>query len=243
MKNREIYAEMRCIPPVVLRADGRNFKNTLSGLGFEKPYDITFARAMADTAELFIKKSGLSPLFAYTFSDEISFLFTDLPFDGRVEKIDSVVASFLGSALTIKLRLEAPIAFDSRLVALQKEEISEYFHWRQLEAWRNFVSSWGYYALRNEGVGKDEAARYLKGKKEWEIHEMLFERGINLAALPSWQRRGIIISKDECEISGFNPIYGREVKSMRRKITQNWEIPKFKSEEGITLLEKLINRN
>ncbi|MDM7918492.1 MAG: tRNA(His) guanylyltransferase Thg1 family protein [Methanosarcina sp.] len=243
MKNREIYAEMRCIPPVVLRADGRNFKNTLSGLGFEKPYDITFARAMADTAELFIKKSGLNPLFAYTFSDEISFLFTELPFDGRVEKIDSVVASFLGSALTIKLRLEAPIAFDSRLVALQKEEISEYFHWRQLEAWRNFVSSWGYYALRNEGVGKDEAARYLKGKKEWEIHEMLFERGINLAALPSWQRRGIIISKDECEISGFNPIYGREVKSMRRKITQNWEIPKFKSEEGITLLEKLINRN
>lgn len=243
MKNREIYAEMRCIPPVVLRADGRNFKNTLSGLGFEKPYDITFARAMADTAELFIKKSGLSPLFAYTFSDEISFLFADLPFDGRVEKIDSVVASFLGSALTIKLRLEAPIAFDSRVVALQKEEISEYFHWRQQEAWRNFVSSWGYYALRNEGVGKDEAARYLKGKKEWEIHEMLFERGINLAALPSWQRRGIIISKEECEISGFNPIYGREVKSMRRKITQNWEIPKFKSEEGITLLEKLINRN
>lgn len=57
MKNREIYAEMRCIPPVVLRADGRNFKNTLSGLGFEKPYDIIFARAMADTAELFIKKA------------------------------------------------------------------------------------------------------------------------------------------------------------------------------------------
>jgi tRNA(His) 5'-end guanylyltransferase len=243
MKNREIYAEMRCIPPVVLRADGRNFKNTLSGLGFEKPYDTTFARAMADTAELFIKKSGLSPYFAYTFSDEITFLFTDLPFDGRVEKIDSVVASFLGSALTIKLRLEAPIAFDSRLVALQKEEISEYFHWRQLEAWRNFVASWGYYSLRNEGMGKDEAGKFLKGKKEWEIHEMLFERGINLAALPAWQRRGIIISKEECEISGFNPVYGKEVKSMRRRITQNWEIPKFKSEEGITFLEKLINRN
>ncbi|MDI9394057.1 MAG: hypothetical protein QM426_00940 [Euryarchaeota archaeon] len=93
------------------------------------------------------------------------FSFSKLPFDGRVEKIDSVVASFLGSALTIKLRLEAPIAFDSRLIALQKEEISEYFHWRQLEAWRNFIASWGYYALRNEGAEKDEAAKYLKGKK------------------------------------------------------------------------------
>lgn len=243
MKNQEIYAEMRCIPPVVLRADGRNFKNTLSDLGFEKPYDETFVRAMADTAELFIKKSGLSPLFAYTFSDEISFLLTDLPFDGRVEKIDSVAASFLGSALTIKLQLEAPIAFDSRLVALQKEDIPEYFHWRQLEAWRNFVAAWGYYALRNEGIGKNEAAKRLKGKKEWEIHEMLFEKGINLAALPAWQRRGIVISKKECEISGLDPRSGKEVKSLRRKIIQNWEIPKFKSEEGIVFLEKLINRN
>lgn len=243
MKKREIYAEMRCIPPVVLRADGRNFKNTLSGLGFEKPYDRTFARAMADTAELFIKKSGLSPLFAYTFSDEVSFLFTDLPFDGRVEKIDSIAASFLGSDLTIKLRLETPIAFDSRLISLQKEEIPEYFHWRQLEAWRNFVASWGYYALRNEGIGRNEAAKLLKGKKEWEIHEMLFRKGINLATLPAWQRRGIIVSKEEFEISGFNPVSGKEEKSLRRKIIQDWEIPKFRSEEGITYLEKLINRN
>ena len=187
MKNREIFAEMRCVPPVVVRADGRNFKNLLSGLGFKKPYDQTFARAMADTAELFIKKSGLSPLFAYTFSDEISFLFIELSFEGRVEKIDSIVASFLGSALSINLRLEDPVAFDSRIVTLQKEEIPAYFHLRQLEAWRNFVTSWGYYTLIDKGIDKDEASKYLKGKKEWEIHEMLFERGINLATLPAWR--------------------------------------------------------
>jgi len=243
MKDREIYAEMRCIPPVVLRADGRNFKNTLSGLGFKKPYDQIFARAMADTAELFIKKSGLSPLVAYTFSDEISFLFMELPFEGRVEKIDSVVASFLGSALTINLQLEKPVAFDSRIVVLQKEEIPAYFHWRQLEAWRNFVAAWGYYTLRNEGIDKIEASKYLKGKKEWEIHEMLFERGINLATLPAWQRRGVIILKEEYEISGFNPVLGKEVKSLRTRVIQNWEIPNFKSEEGMAFLQKLINRN
>ena len=243
MKNREIFAELRCIPPVVVRADGRNFKNMLSGLGFKKPYDQTFARAMADTTELFIKKSGLSPLFAYTFSDEISFLFIDLSFEGRVEKIDSIVASFLGSALTINLRLEEPVAFDSRIVALQKEEIPAYFYLRQLEAWRNFVTSWGYYTLIDEGIDKDEALKHLKGKKEWEIHEMLFERGINLATLPAWQRRGIIVSTQEYEISGFNPLIGKETKSLRRKVTQNWDVPKFKSKEGIALLEKLINRN
>jgi len=243
MKDREIYAEMRCIPPVIVRADGRNFKNTLSALGLRKPYDQTFARVMADTVELFIKKSGLSPLFAYTFSDEISFLFMELPFEGRVEKIDSIVASFLGSAFTINLQLEKPVAFDSRIVVLQKEEIPTYFHWRQLEAWRNFVAAWGYYTLRNEGMDKAEASKYLKGKKEWEIHEMLFERGINLATLPAWQRRGVTIFKEEYEISGFNPVLGKETKSLRRKVTQNWEIPNFKSEEGMAFLQKLINRN
>ena len=243
MKNREIFAEMRCIPPVVVRADGRNFKNILSRLGFKKPYDQTFARAMADTAKLLIKKSGLSPLFAYTFSDEISFLFMELSFEGRVEKIDSIMASFLSSALTISLQLEEPVAFDSRIITLQKEEIPAYFHWRQLEAWRNFVASWGYYTLINEGMDKDEASGYLKGKKEWEIHEMLFERGINLAKLPAWQRNGIMIYAREYEVSGFNPILDKEVKSERRKVTQNWEIPIFKSKEGTLLLEKLINRN
>jgi len=243
MKDREIYAEMRCIPPVVVRADGRNFKNTLRDLGFGKPYDQTFARAMADTAELFIKKSGLSPLFAYTFSDEVSFLFMELPFEGRIEKIDSVTASFLGSALTINLQLEKPVAFDSRIVVLQKEEIPAYFHWRQLEAWRNFVAAWGYYTLRDEGISKVEASKCLRGKKEWEIHEMLFERGINLATLPAWQRRGVIISKEEYEISGFNPVLDKETKSLRRRVIQNWEIPNFKSEEGMAFLQKLINRN
>jgi tRNA(His) guanylyltransferase len=56
MRNREIYAEMRCIPPVVVRADGRNFKNTLSGLRFKNPYDKAFVRAIADTAELLLRK-------------------------------------------------------------------------------------------------------------------------------------------------------------------------------------------
>ncbi len=56
MKNREIYAEMHCVSPVIVRADGRDFKNMLLNLDIKKPYDERFARPMADTAELFIKK-------------------------------------------------------------------------------------------------------------------------------------------------------------------------------------------
>ncbi|HWQ45031.1 MAG TPA: hypothetical protein VN373_05120 [Methanosarcina barkeri] len=56
----------------------------------------------------------------------------ELSFKGRLEKIDSIVASFLGSVLTINLRLKKLVAFDSRIVALQREDIPAYFHWRRL---------------------------------------------------------------------------------------------------------------
>ena len=53
----EIFAEMRCILPVVVRTDGRIFKNKLLRLGFKKLYDPNFTRAMANTAILFIRKA------------------------------------------------------------------------------------------------------------------------------------------------------------------------------------------
>lgn len=243
MKDREIYAGMRCLPPMIVRVDGRNFKNVLLHLNMKKPYDEGFARAMADAAELFIKKSGLSPAFAYTFSDEVNLLFLDAPFEGRVEKINSVIPGFISSALTINLKVKEPLSFDSRIVPLQKDEILEYMHWRQLEAWKNCVASYGYYVLRAEGMDKGQASKFLKRKKERDIHELLFERRINLAELPSWQRRGILISRKDYEVSGYNPILGKPIKSLRTKVIQNWEIPKFKSEEGKEFLDIFINKN
>lgn len=53
MKRREIYSDLRCIPPVVVRIDGRNFKNALSRIGFEKPYDKRFTSAIVEAIEAF----------------------------------------------------------------------------------------------------------------------------------------------------------------------------------------------
>lgn len=50
---------------------------------------------------------------------------------------------------------------------------------------------------------------------------MLFERGIDLVTLPAWQRREIIIYTEKYEISGFNPVLGKEMKYLRRKVIQN----------------------
>ncbi len=241
MKRREIYADLRCAPPVIIRVDGRNFKNTLSRLNFEKPYDKRFASAMADAVELFFKKSGMSPVIAYTFSDEINFLFSDTSFNERVEKLDSIIPSYISSALTMQLDPDEPISFDSRIVPLNSDQIIEYLVWRQREAWRNCISSYGYYTLRSEGLSEVEAAAQMKGKKAASVHELLFERGINLTKTPAWQRRGIVIHKEEYEISGFNPMENVETGSMRTRVVQNWDIPIFNSDEGNTFLNDHIN--
>ena len=241
MKRREIYADLRCAPPVIIRVDGRNFKNTLSRLDFEKPYDKRFASAMADSVELFFKKSGMSPVFAYTFSDEINFLFTDTSFNERVEKLDSIIPSYISSALSILLDLDEPISFDSRIVPLNSDQIIEYLIWRQREAWRNCVSSYGYYTLRSEGLSESEAAAQMKGKKATDVHELLYGRGINLAKTHAWQRRGILVHKEEYEITGFDPVKNVETESLRTRVVQNWDVPIFNSDEGNAFLNGYIN--
>jgi hypothetical protein len=51
----------------------------------------TVSRAMADTVELFMKKTGLTPLFVYIFSDEINFLF--MGFQTRTSLLFSLEAA------------------------------------------------------------------------------------------------------------------------------------------------------
>ncbi len=94
-RSREIYAGIKAIPPLIVRADGRGFKRVLSDK-FEKPYDERFARGMAKAVEIFFENSGFVPKLAYTFSDEISFFFVHVPYEGRIEKLDSVIAGFFG---------------------------------------------------------------------------------------------------------------------------------------------------
>ncbi|MBN2110563.1 MAG: tRNA 5'-guanylyltransferase [Methanosarcinaceae archaeon] len=239
MKGREIYSDLRCVPPVIVRLDGRNFKSALFRMELEKPYDIRFASAMADAVELLFRDSGLSPVFAYIFSDEISFFFQELAFEGRIEKIDSVVPSFISSALTMLLEPEEPLSFDSRIIPVHRQIVADYLIWRQAEAWRNCVNSHAYYTLLSGGMKEEEAATFLRKKGTSDLHELLFSRGTNIARVPAWQRRGMMVLKEEYEIEGFNPQLKEKTLSTRRKVVQNWDIPQFSSPEGTRLIEDL----
>jgi tRNA(His) 5'-end guanylyltransferase len=257
---REVYADLRVRGPLVVRADGRGFGKILQKA--DKPHDLGFAMAMARAARTFVEGSGLSPVLAFTFSDEINLLFPAPPFRGRLEKIDSVVAGSLSGHLS--LNLERAVAMDARSIPLCPGEINEYFADRQDEAWRNHVFSSGFYALIDDGLAPREAMGRLRGMKEGEIHEMLFCRGTNLAKSPAWQRRGILIRRiEEAEFGeGLEGMVGREKEmedesgyrdgrvggegegerrvGSRRKIVEDWEPPLFRSEEGRHLIEGTI---
>ncbi len=241
---REVYADLRVRAPLVVRADGRGFGKLLKEA--KKPYDLDFARAMARAARAFVEESGLAPSLAFTFSDEINLLFPKAPFNGRLEKIDSVVAGSLSGLLS--LNLSKAVSMDARSIPLCPEEVGDYFVGRQDEAWRNHVFSYGFYALIDDGLAPDRAMGRLRGMKEAEIHEMLFQRGTNLAKSPAWQRRGILIRREgpmaeeeaEAGEGGEERVGKEKVRGRRKRIAEDWEPPLFRSEEGRSLLDGTI---
>jgi tRNA(His) guanylyltransferase len=202
----------------MIRADGRGFRTLLRNR--RKPYDLEFARSMVAAAVNIFDSSGLSPGLAFVFSDEANLLFLEAPFAGRVEKIDSVIASLLSGALSIDLG--CAVSMDCRVIPICEGEVYEYLGERQDETWRNHVFSYGFYTLVEEGAGREEAMNELRGMRESEIHELVFRRGINLAKTPAWERRGVLIYRKD----------GR--------ITENWDLPLFRSEIGESLLCEII---
>ena len=90
MKEYEVYSPLK-VPKnskIIVRLDGRAFHKLAHDLELDKPYDENFYKVIARVCEDLFKE--FSPLFVYTFSDEISILLDRVPFEGRVEKINSI---------------------------------------------------------------------------------------------------------------------------------------------------------
>lgn len=244
LKNREIFSQIKVASTVIVRIDGRGFGKALRQLQFSKPFDIRFLKGMAESTEAFFRKSGITPSLAYIFSDEINLVFVkDLPFNGRLEKIDSIIPSFFSSALVIALNSPEPLSFDSRIAIIETAEIVMYLNWRQEECWRNLIGSYAYYLLRNDNLTAREATEKLKGMKSDQLHELAWDHGINLAQTPSWQRRGILVYKSNISTSCIDPLTGKETITQKARIIQNWELPLFKNKTGFQLIEGIIQRS
>ena len=240
MENREIFSAITTIPPVVVRLDGRAFHRLSDTLELEKPFDEFFHKAMVTACISLVADSGLNPDFAYTFSDEISLYFTKLPFSGRVEKIDSVAASYAASSLTLALGGVTLLSFDARVVPATPVFAVEYLVNRQAEAWRNHINGYCQQVLIEEGLSAKKAAEQLKGLPAKDLHEMMHSRGFNLATTPAWQRRGTFVYKEITEKEGYNPITKEIVIAERSAVVAEYELPLFTSPEGRVFLEKIL---
>jgi tRNA(His) 5'-end guanylyltransferase len=193
---------------VVVRIDGRAFHRFTRDL--ERPYCRALADAL-DTAALALCQEMIGCRFAYGQSDEYSFLLTDferedsaLWFDGNMQKIVSVSASFFTGAFNRAFEAKQPAAFDSRVMVIsQRAEVARYFLWRQWDASANSL---------NMLASAHFAHAELANRSTAEKHEMLHTKGINWAKEPADFKRGRVVKHgaDGWEIDREIPVFNRE---------------------------------
>ena len=110
--------------------------------------------------------------------------------------------------------------FDARVFSIPKDEVCNYFIWRQQDATRNSIATVGqtYFGQKD-----------LNGRSQNEIQEMLWQQhGINWNAYPIAYRRGACCSKVLRETPMENPRNpGKEIVVARRKWVIDREPPIF----------------
>jgi tRNA(His) 5'-end guanylyltransferase len=218
-----------CVLPgiyIAARIDGRNFTTLTKDKGhFEAPFDIKFRDMMVETTK-HLMNCGFKVIYGYTESDEISLLFDiniDL-FGRKIRKYNSVLAG--EASAKFSLLFHDIGAFDCRVCQLpNKNNVIDYFRWRNEDAHRNALNAHCYWVLRKENYNRNDATAYVCHKTFAEKNELLFSHGINFNDLPNWQKRGIGLYWDEEEKTGYNPQGQIDVKVKRNVIKIDYELP------------------
>lgn len=176
--------------PVLLRIDGKSHHTFTKKM--DKPFDEKYIECIQKTM-VELTKNIDTCYFSYCQSDEISLLLTNYKtintgawFDNNLQKIVSISSS-MATAYFNKFYQEIfndeKIAmFDSRAFILPKEEVVNYFIWRQQDCTRNSIQMLG----RSEFSHKE-----LHKKSCDDIQEMLFtQKNINYNDISTYKKRG-----------------------------------------------------
>ena len=134
-----------------------------------------------------------------------------------------------------RTRLFMGAMFDARVFNIPKEEITNYFYWRQLDASRNSIQMVGQANFSH---------KELQFKSCNDIQDMLMtQRGINWNDLPTYQKRGSCVVKNKVVLESD----GVKEKCMLRDPKHgenNWiidcDIPIFKGEDR-EYIEQFVN--
>jgi tRNA(His) 5'-end guanylyltransferase len=240
MKGYENIYNKKMIPlvPILVRVDGKSFHTWTKGL--EKPFDNDLIKCMKDTThDLMLETSAL---FGYTQSDEISLLFysdrvdSQVFFNGKVNKLNSVLASMTTAIFNYLksfyefLEYKDFALFDCRCWQMPKEEVANYFIWRERDAVRNSINSVGQANFSH---------KELQGKSSKEIQEMLFqEKGINWNDFNLNEKRGTYLQKSKSIISYLQKDIDKLPQKHNARKDPNFkkEITQFRELEFKTLL-------
>ena len=179
----------------IVRIDGKAFHTFTKGL--EKPYCQPLADSL-DEATVALASQMMGTKFAYSQSDEISFLLTDFDkenteawFSGNIQKIASVSASIFTAHFNRAWgnRVEdAQLAtFDSRVFVIPTaQEVANYFVWRQQDSIRNSLNSLASVHFSHKS---------LQGTNSLDKRSMLNDIGFDWTTIPNEFRRGRVIRK------------------------------------------------
>ena len=196
MKKMESINRHYLIPKLytMLRLDGCHFHTYTKK--FKRPFDDILINAMDETAKYLCSKIQ-GAKFAYVQSDEITIFLSDMDsiesqmwYDGNIQKMTSISASIASVHFNLYIRDYDPLAkgyFDSRVFNIPKEEVCNYFIWRQKDWLRNSILMMAQAHFSH---------KKLKNKSLSDIHEMLHTKNLNWADLNSLYKNGTFIYRD-----------------------------------------------
>jgi tRNA(His) 5'-end guanylyltransferase len=186
--------------PVIIRLDGRAFHTYTSKM--PRPFYKPLHDLMVESTKYLCEEIDTC-MIGYTQSDEISLLLKDWTkfktqawFDGEVQKIVSTSAALVTAIfndlapryLDLEYRRQRFGLFDSRVFNLPKEEVCNYFIWRQQDATRNSINSVGqaYFSQKQ-----------LNGMNTDQVQNMLItQKDINWNDFGTWAKRGTCVRID-----------------------------------------------
>ena len=203
MKGYENVSKMKLTnrTPVILRIDGKAFHTwtkqlkSVPGEMTLDPFSGLMNNAMAGTTELLVRNIQ-NAVFGYTQSDEISILLndwktltTDQWFGNSIQKMASVSASMATVYFNEAFANDNFTAgmFDARIFNIPKEEVTNYFVWRQQDATRNSINMLGQFYFSH---------KQLQGKNVSQVQDMLMAGpGVNWNDLSIWKKRGTCVTR------------------------------------------------
>ena len=183
--------------PLVVRLDGKSFHTFTKGL--KRPYDERLSRLMVETTKALVDR--FQAKVGYTQSDEITLVWNiecdgsaEFPFDGRFQKMESLLAAYATAVFNKKLaeylpeKAEQLPIFDAR--AFVVPNLMEAYHailWRQQDATKNAISMAAQSMFSHKSLQK---------KNSSEMQEMMWsQHGVNFNDYPAFFKRGTFVRR------------------------------------------------